>query len=92
MIQPSRRSCSVASPKTGWRYAGVGCRDACDISISPYFEPLVALRLLTAGTSIDLNPERTRNVRYRVADPFLAFAESDPLVRPISLKQMLYSQ
>ena len=42
-------------------------------SISPYFERLIALRLLTAESSIDADPDRTRNIRYRVADPFLAF-------------------
>ena len=49
-----------------------GPSDASD-SISPYFERLIALRLLTAESSIDVDPGRTRNVRYRVADPFLAF-------------------
>lgn len=42
-------------------------------SISPYFERLIALRLLVAESSIDANPDRTRNIRYRAADPFLAF-------------------
>lgn len=42
-------------------------------SISPYFERLIALRLLAVDSSIDVDPNRTRNVRYRVADPFLAF-------------------
>jgi AAA+ ATPase superfamily predicted ATPase len=49
-----------------------GPSDTSD-SISPYFERLIALRLLTAESSIDADPARTRNVRYRVADPFLAF-------------------
>lgn len=49
-----------------------GPTDTSD-SISPYFERLIALRLLTAESSIDADPARTRNVRYRVADPFLAF-------------------
>jgi AAA+ ATPase superfamily predicted ATPase len=42
-------------------------------SISPYFERLIALRLLTPETSIDAASERTRNIRYRIADNFLAF-------------------
>jgi uncharacterized protein len=49
-----------------------GPADTSD-SISPYFERLIALRLLTAESSIDADPNRTRNIRYRVADPFLAF-------------------
>jgi uncharacterized protein len=49
-----------------------GSSDTSD-SISPYFERLIALRLLTAESSIDADPERSRNIRYRVADPFLAF-------------------
>jgi uncharacterized protein len=49
-----------------------GPSDTAD-SISPYFERLIALRLLAAESSIDVDPHRTRNIRYRVADPFLAF-------------------
>lgn len=50
-----------------------GGSEAAD-SISPYFERLIALRLLRQEISIDARaPERTRNSRYQVADPFLAF-------------------
>src|SRR5688572_30371634 len=43
-------------------------------SISEYFKRLIALRLLAAETSMDVRAqEKSSNLRYRVADPFLSF-------------------
>jgi AAA+ ATPase superfamily predicted ATPase len=43
-------------------------------SISPYLQRLLALRLLAQETSMDVRvPGKSPNVRYRLADPFLAF-------------------
>jgi len=43
-------------------------------SLTPYFHRLEALRLLRRETSLDVrDPERSRNSRYFLDDPFLAF-------------------
>lgn len=43
-------------------------------SLTPYFHKLEALRLLRRETSLDVrDPARSRNIRYFLDDPFLAF-------------------
>lgn len=44
------------------------------ISLTPYFQKLEALRLIRTEVSLDVrDPDRSRNTRYLLEDPFLTF-------------------